>query len=273
MSAWQTREAPAKLNLALVVGPRRADGRHEVVTVMERLSLSDTIAVRAASSTGVTGFADDTLVAAALDAVARAAGGGPCFEARIEKRIPVAAGLGGGSSDAAAALLLANDLLDEPLERDELHDLAASLGADVPFFLADGPQLATGDGTRLAPLALPRDYVALLVLPDGVAKASTADVYAAFDARAGERGYDERRAALLAVLGELGRIEDLGQLPANDLARSPLAAELRGAGAFRSDVTGAGPVVYGLFSTASEAEAAASAVAGLAAHTWIATPG
>ncbi len=197
MSEWRTAEAPAKLNLALVVGPRRPDGKHEVVTVMERLSLHDTLAVRPAPATRVTGFEDDTLVAAALDAVANAAGGRQRFEARIEKRIPVAAGLGGGSSDAAATLRLANELLDTPLEHDALHDLAAALGADVPFFLGNGTQLASGDGTTLAPLALPRDYVVLLALPDGVAKSSTRSVYVAFDARHGEEGYpgSSRRAA------------------------------------------------------------------------------
>ena len=271
MSEWRTTEAPAKLNLALVVGPRRSGGKHEVVSVMERLSLHDTLAVRHAPATRVTGF-DDTLVAAALDAVGDAAGGRQRFEARLEKRIPVAAGLGGASSDAAAALLLANDLLETPLEHGALHDLAAALGADVPFFLVDGAQLATGDGTTLAPVALPRDYVVLLALPDGVAKASTRGVYAAFDARHGEEGYPDRRAGLLAVLAELREPEDLARLPQNDLASSPLADALREAGAFRADVTGAGPVVYGLFATEPEAAQAASALAGRA-RTWVATPG
>ena len=272
MSEWHTREAPAKLNLALVVGPRRRDGKHEVVSVMERLSLSDTVAVRLAHATVVTGFDDDTLVAAALEAVADAAGGRQRFEGRIEKRVPVAAGLGGGSSDAAAALRLANDLLPAPLGPEALHDLAASLGADVPFFLGDGPQLASGDGTTVAPLDLPRDYVALLALPDGMAKSSTRRVYAAFDERAGDDGYPDRRAELLGALADVREPEDLARLPLNDLASSPLADELRAAGAFRADVTGAGPVVYGLFSTEPEAVDAAAALAGRA-RTWIATPG
>jgi 4-diphosphocytidyl-2-C-methyl-D-erythritol kinase len=272
VSDWLVREAPAKVNLALVVGPRRDDGKHEVVTVMERLSLSDTVAVRPSGATAVTGFEDDALVAAALDAVADATQGQQRFEARIEKRIPVAAGLGGGSSDAAAALLLANDLLDDPLDPGVLHDLAASLGSDVPFFLRDGPQLATGDGTTLEPLALPRDYVAVLAYPDGAAKTSTSDVYADFDARRGENGYSERHAAVLAALAALDRPDDLARLPPNDLVTSPLADELRAAGALRADVTGAGPVVYALFATEAEAELAEAALEGRA-RTWIATPG
>jgi hypothetical protein len=102
-----------------------------------------------------------------------------------------------------------------------------------------------------------------------VAKASTGEVYDAFDARRGEEGYADRRVTLLAALADA----DLAGLPPNDLASSPLAGELLSAGAFRADVTGAGPVVYGLFEAGHDAERAASAVAGVAAHTWIATPG
>lgn len=271
MSSWQTAAAPAKLNLALVVGPLRNDGKHEVVTVLERLSLEDTVAVRRSERTRVTGFAGDTLVGAALDAVALAAGGDAFFEARIEKRIPVAAGLGGGSSDAAAALLLGNGLLDTPLPDDVLHGLAAELGADVPFFLHPGPQLATGDGTTLEPAALPRDYSVVLALPHGAAKGSTAEVYAGFDARNGEAGFDERRAGLLDTLEECTRVDDLARLPPNDLASSLLAAKLRHLGAIRADVTGAGPVVYGLFAEPSDAATAAAAIA-QRADTWIARP-
>ena len=106
MSGRRTGDAPAKLNLALVVGPIRGDAKHEVVTVMERLNLHDTVTVRRASEIRVSGFDDDTLVTSALDALSQAAGAAPRsrFEAEIEKRIPVAAGLGGGSSDAATAL-------------------------------------------------------------------------------------------------------------------------------------------------------------------------
>jgi len=271
VSGWTTAGAPAKLNLALVVGPLRDDGKHEVVTLLERLSLEDTVAVRRASGMRVTGFAEDSLVGAALEVVGQASAGDACFEARIEKRIPVAAGLGGGSSDAAAALLLANGHLDEPLSDGVLHGLAAGLGADVPFFLRPGPQLATGDGTTLEPTAVPRDYSVVLALPHGAVKASTADVYAAFDARRGHVGFDERRAGLLHALEECAGVDDLARLPANDLASSPLTARLRDLGAIRADVTGAGPVVYGLFAEAGDAADAANAIGDRAA-TWVARP-
>jgi len=272
MSGWHTLDAPAKLNLALVVGPPRPDGKHEVVTVLERLTLVDTIGVRPASVTSVTGFDDDTLVRAALDKLTRRAGGHVRFEARIEKRIPVAAGLAGGSSDAAAALLLASELLESTLSTDELDAVAASLGADVPFFLREGPQLATGDGTTLAGLTLPRTYVVLLVLPEGATKSSTADVYAAFDRRRGDEGYDDRRTRLLRAIDGLASASDLATLPPSDLASSPLSAELRRLGAFRADVTGAGPVVYGLFVDRAAAERARDRLDTRIAETWIAEP-
>ena len=144
-----TARANAKLNLALVVGPRRDDGLHEVATVLQRLELADEIAIEPAPEISVEGFAEDTLVRAALEALADAASPRTSWKATIRKEIPVAAGLGGGSSDAATALRLANETLEEPLPPGELHDLAVDLGVDVPFFLAPGPQLGEGTGTDL----------------------------------------------------------------------------------------------------------------------------
>jgi 4-diphosphocytidyl-2-C-methyl-D-erythritol kinase len=259
--------AAAKINLALVVGPRRADGRHELVTVYQRVALSDHLAIERAPDIRVEGFDGDTLVARALQQVADGSG----FHAKITKRIPVAAGLGGGSSDAATALLLANALRAEPLPDDELYVAARALGADVPYFLVDGPQLGGGDGTDLTPLDLPQDYWVVLVLPSGATKSSTGDVFAAFDAQGGEAGYEERRAALLAALDRVRRPRDLAGLPANDLASSPLTAELLELGAFRSDVTGAGPTVYGLFLHEETARAAQRRMSPKG-RTWLTTP-
>lgn len=263
--------APAKLNLALVVGPRRDDERHEVATVLQRLSLADRITLEPASTLTVTGFGRDTLVRAALERLAAAAGVEARWRARIEKRIPVASGLGGGSSDAASALLLANRTLPQPLEPGALHALAASLGADVPFFLRSGPALGTGTGADLRTLELPQDFWVVLVLPVGEAKRSTADVYAAFDARDGGEGFAERRAALLQTLEAVRRPRELAGLPPNDLASSPHAAELLEQGAFRADVTGAGPAVYGLFMQRAAAERAARALR-RRGRTWVAVP-
>jgi 4-diphosphocytidyl-2-C-methyl-D-erythritol kinase len=267
------RRAPAtaKLNLALMVGPTRDDGRHEVATVLQRLDLADRIALEPAPKLRVEGFPDDTLVHRALEALAAAAATEGSWEARIWKRIPVAAGLGGGSSDAATALRLANETLPEPLSPARLHELATELGADVPFFLASGPQLGQGAGADLTPLDLPQDYWVVLLLPHGEAKGSTGDVYAAFDAHAGADSWQERRNELSSALAKVHRPRDLAALPPNDLATSPLAEELLTLGAFRADVTGAGPTVYGLFHHRRDA-AAAERELRRHGRTWISVP-
>jgi len=109
--------ATAKLNLAMVVGPRREDGMHEVATVLQRVDLADRVALEPAAALSVEGF-DDTIVRGALESLAAAAGVSPRWRVRLTKRIPASAGLGGGSSDAATALRLANATLPEPLRRD-----------------------------------------------------------------------------------------------------------------------------------------------------------
>jgi 4-diphosphocytidyl-2-C-methyl-D-erythritol kinase len=261
----------AKINLALVVGPVRPDGKHEVATVLQAIDLWDEIELTPADALTVAGFPEDTLVREALERLAEAAGVAATWRVVIEKRIPVAAGLGGGSSDAATALELANASLPTPLPPAELHSLAAAVGADVPFFLREGPQLGTGDGTDLAALTLPTDYIALLVLPEGASKDSTASVYARFDERDGAAGFEERRAELLRGLADVKDARDLGLLPANDLASAPLQQELEAHGAFRADVSGAGPAVYGLFDEPRAAEQAESALRE-PGRTWLVRP-
>jgi 4-diphosphocytidyl-2-C-methyl-D-erythritol kinase len=267
------RRAPAtaKLNLALVVGPRGDDGRHEVCTVLQRIELADRIVLEPWDELRVTGFQEDTLVREALGQLAERAGVEPRWSARITKRIPVAAGLGGGSSDAATALRLANATLDEPLAEEELSELAAELGADVPFFLSSGPQLGEGDGTRLVTQDLPQDYWVLLLLPADARKSSTASVYDAYDRRGGGAGFEARRRELLDVLDEVRRPADLMRLPLNDLVSSPLSSELERLGAFRADVTGAGPTVYGLFMRRDQAAAAQQALRSQG-RVWLTVP-
>ena len=266
-----TVRAYAKVNLALVVGPARSDGRHEVVTLLQRIDLHDDVTLDASDELVIEGFPADTIVRSALESLAGAAHVEPRWRVRIEKRIPVAAGLGGGSSDAATALALANRTLPQPLEAEALHDLAAGLGADVPFFLHPGPALATGIGIDLSALELPQDFWVVVVLPEGEAKRSTAEVYAAYDESGAEQGFGERRTALLEGLAEVRRPRDLAKLPLNDLASSPVSEELLSQGAFRADVTGAGPALYGLFMQRATAERAAVALRPLG-RTWVTVP-
>jgi 4-diphosphocytidyl-2-C-methyl-D-erythritol kinase len=263
--------APAKINLALVVGPPGSDGKHEVSTVLQRVDLADRVAVVRSDRLEIRGFEADTLVRRALTELAATVGIPPGWAVTITKRIPVASGLGGGSSDAATALRLANETLERPLAGVELRTLAATLGADVPFFLEDGPQLGRGDGSSLERLELPQDYWVVLLLPTGDVKQSTAAVYQAFDDRDGADGWEGRRDRLDAALAEVVRPRHLAGLPPNDLASSPLADELLRLGAFRADASGAGPVVYGLFHHRPQAQAARKALKG-AGTSWLTVP-
>jgi len=208
-----------------------------VTTVLQRIDLFDRIAIEPAPHLRVDGFAEDTLVARALERLAEEAGVEPRWRARLWKKIPI----------------------------------AAELGADVPFFLTDGPQLGEGDGGRLTRLELPQDYWVVLCLPHGERKPSTATVYSRFDDRDGAAGYEERRRALLDGLAGVRRPRDLAALPPNDLASSPLAEELRRLGAFRADVTGAGPAVYGLFHHRVQARAARRSIHSRG-RTWLTVP-
>lgn len=271
----RTTAAAAKINLALVVGKPQADGRHEVATVLQRIDLCDRIELEPATDLAVEGFRQDTLVRSALTTLADAAGEPPGWRVRIRKHIPVAAGLGGGSADAAAALTLANATLASPLEGSRLTELGATLGADVPFFLAPGPKVAEGAGERLSPLELPQDFWVLVALPRRARKTSTADVYRRFDELGTAAGFAERKAALLEAVKSCRRPRDFAALPMNDLAQAAgtasLADELRGLGAFRADVSGAGPAVYALFHRREHAVAAGKRLR-LRARVWVTAP-
>ena len=272
----RTAPVAAKINLALVVGERREDGRHEVVTVLQRIDICDRIELEPAASLQIDGFTEDTLVRSALTALATAVDRHPSWRVRLRKRIPVAAGLGGGSADAAGALVLANEMLDRPLEENALHELAATLGADVPFFLTPGPKLAEGAGERLSPLELPQDYWVLVALPRRVHKQGTGAVYRRFDELDGAAGFAERKHRLLATLEACRRPRDFAAFPPNDLAAAteksePFMADLRERGAFRVDVAGSGPAVYALFHRREHAVAAARRLR-VRARVWIAAP-
>ncbi|CAN5202019.1 4-(cytidine 5'-diphospho)-2-C-methyl-D-erythritol kinase [soil metagenome] len=266
---------PAKINLARVVGEARPDGFHDVATVMQRIDLHDRLSLEPGEALSVRGFSDDTLVSRALERLALAAGVEPCWRIRIEKRIPVAAGLGGGSADAAAALVLANQTLTEPLVAGTLANLAAGVGSDVPFFLQPGPKLAEGAGERLQRLDLPQDYWLVVAMPLRAPKQSTAAVYQRFDDLGGGPGFEARRLALLDALESCRRPRDFAAFPPNDLAPAAgggdIAEELRAAGAFRADVSGAGPAVYGVFSHRAQARAAARGIA-RRARSWLTVP-
>jgi 4-diphosphocytidyl-2-C-methyl-D-erythritol kinase len=266
---------PAKINLALVVGDRRSDGLHEIASVLQRVDVCDRLELAEATALHVEGFAADTLVHAGLTRLAEAVGVEPRWRVRIGKRIPVAAGLGGGSADAAAALRLANRMLAEPLSDGRLAEVAAKVGADVPFFLDPGPKLAEGGGELLKPLDLPQDFWIVIALPRESEKVSTRDVYERYDQTNGGNGFRERRDALLDVLERCRRPRDFAAFPENDLARAAerpvIVLDLLAAGAFRADLSGAGPAVFGLFHHRGAAVAAARRVI-RKARVWVTAP-
>ena len=266
--------AYAKINLGLVVGPRRFDGKHEIATVLERVDLHDVIQLERVEQeeTVVDGFIEDTLVRRALELFAEATGSPPGWHAHIKKRIPVASGLGGGSSDAATALRLANELSGEPLSVDALHELATAIGSDVPFFLTPGAKLASGDGTALDPVQLPREHWVVLALPNDARKESTRAVYQSHDTSSATE-FEDRRDVLEQALGTVDDSRGLARLPLNELVPVPdaLAHALEAAGAFRVDTSGAGPTVYGLFERGDDARQAERALR-RDASTWLVRP-
>jgi len=258
--------APAKLNLCLYLGPRRADGLHELCSLFEPLSLADPIEVaeRAPGEPDEVvcrGVDGENLAARALVALRACGWGGPPLRVEIEKRIPVAAGLGGGSADAAAVLRLA---------RGEVHDLAAlaaEIGADVPSQLEPALALVGGAGERVERLPEPAPH-AVVLLPDGGGLGTT-EVFAEADRLGLGRGPEElaELASRLRVAAGAGASPlAYAELLANDLepaARSlrPEIGEaleaLREAGAPLALLTGSGPTAFGLFGDLAAARAAA----------------
>ena len=277
--------APAKVNLGLFVGPvRDGDRRHELVTVMQSISLADELWLQTDVAglehdevicAGVPGSPDENLAARALASFrARTGWQAPPLRLRIDKRIPVAAGLGGGSADAAATLRLASiasGVGDEQL----LRELAAELGADVPAQIAPGRWLARGGGEQLEALPDPLPALELLVLP-AAGGLATADVYAEADRLGLERDRGELRelGAKLRVAMELGApMPAASELLHNDLQQAALTLrpELVQALAAASDaggeqvlLSGSGPTVLALFAHANAPGRALRAAAALA---------
>jgi 4-diphosphocytidyl-2-C-methyl-D-erythritol kinase len=250
---------PAKVNLYLRVVGRRPDGYHEVVTVMQPLTLADALSVTLAG-TGISLTCDhpdlplgeENLVWRAARRFQEETGLTPGVRLSLTKRIPVAAGLGGGSSDAAGTLLALNELAGKPLGPGQLQRLASQLGADVPFFLGRTPAVGRGIGTQLSPVTL-LPYWYLLVNP-GV-PLSTRWVYENLDL-AGLPGPPTAE-TWDPELPESWVRNDLGAVA---LKRFPELAELlaglKEAGARCQGISGSGPTLFGLFPTQEAAQQA-----------------
>ena len=258
-----TRAAPAKINLGLQITGRRADGYHELLSVMQTLELADEVSVESAPT--VSGrpslpdlAAKDDLALRAAHLLHRTLGVTAGARVSVEKRIPAAAGLGGGSSDAAAVLEALSQLWETNVDHIRIRRVAAELGSDVPFFVRGGTALATGRGELLRDLPpAPLRHV-VLVRPD--VALNTADVYA--ELRPSEWSDGERTTSLAGAI----RAGDLPEdLMCNDLTPAAIRLapvvgdildELRAAGARPALMAGSGATCFGLFSDIATAESA-----------------
>jgi 4-diphosphocytidyl-2-C-methyl-D-erythritol kinase len=266
VSALTTR-APGKVNLCLYLGPTRADGLHELVSVIQPLELADELRLEPAEADELicAGVEGENLAGRALDAYREAAGLAGHWRLTIDKHVPVAAGMGGGSSDAAAALRLAARAAGRPEGDSLLGQLATELGADVPALLDAWPKLVTGAGEEVRALdrASMWSYV-IVPLPE---RLSTSDVYAQADRLGLPRSAEElaeRRREVEEALAAAPLPAELVHNDLQDAARSlcPAIDEALAAVsevAERALISGSGPTVVGL--CADDARDAARALA------------
>jgi 4-diphosphocytidyl-2-C-methyl-D-erythritol kinase len=250
-----TLKAPAKINLCLSVLGRRPDGYHDVEMLMQMVGLYDEVTV-AAQGTGVRISCDSDAIPAGEDNIAwkaghallKRAGQGTGLSITIRKSIPVAAGLGGGSSDAAAVLAAANVVLGTGLDREELAGIGAKLGMDVPFFFYGPTALAQGRGERLTELP-PMPKLQILLVNPGF-ETSTAWVYKNLNLRLTKKVDCNKILRLTVGNISAGLHNDLETVTA---AAHPEIHTIRQSlleqGAAGVLMSGSGPTVFGIFET------------------------
>jgi len=296
-----TARVPAKVNLQLSVGPLRADGYHDLVTVFHAVSLFDEVTVAPADrdTVVVTGEGDGAVpldasnlalqaVTALVDTLGPGCRDTPGVSIEIRKRIPVAAGLAGGSADAAAALVACNELWGSGLSQQELSEIASRVGSDVAFALVGGTAVGLGRGDQVTPALATGTYH--WVLAFAAVELSTAAVYAACDrlratqaGRPGRPGHPagppQLNTALMAALRS-GEPKELGPLLSNDLQPAALSlvpdlrrglAAGREHGALGAVVSGSGPTCAFLARDARHARDLAVGLAGAGVCRTVAT--
>ena len=265
-------KAYAKVNLTLQVGSRRPDGYHAVMSVMQRISLWDTVTVERGTgrdtllcSVPVTENVDDNLCMKAARAFFAETGTkSDGVTITLEKHIPVQAGLGGGSSDAAGVLVGLNRLWETGLTRAELEDVGLTLGADVPFCIRGGLTRTRGIGEAMQELPCGQCFPLVVIQPCG--GLSTRDVFAAYHAQAVSFRPDNDAAQAALADGNLRALSPaLGNVlqPVSEQMRPAIAdaiADLRNCGAAAALMTGSGSAVFGAFETKDTADAAFAAL-------------
>jgi 4-diphosphocytidyl-2-C-methyl-D-erythritol kinase len=273
--AWEVR-APAKLNLYLEVLGRRTDGFHELETLLVPVQIFDdlrwspssesgrSLAIKSQLAPGSNLATTDNLVLRAANLLASRAGIEPHGHFELTKRIPLQAGLGGGSSDAAATLRLANAAWNTRVNDNELAEIAAELGSDVPFFLADGPAVCRGRGEQVAPVGqLPRLNLVVVKPPRGM---STPEVFRELGETSAPTATrrEHSAGALVALLAALhtgalsqacqqmtNRLESVAARLAPEITQ--IKAALKRAGCWGQFMTGSGSTVVGIARSAIQA--------------------
>jgi 4-diphosphocytidyl-2-C-methyl-D-erythritol kinase len=260
-----TIEAPAKLNIRLKITGRRPDGYHELVSIMTPVSLLDVIEVRKKGGEGVelsaSGYPvpldDGNIVVRAVQSFSAATGLQSGVSIKIIKNIPVAAGMGGGSSDAAATLLILNEIYSKPLSMNDLRGLALRLGADAPFFLVGTPCLVTGIGEILEPLAIWPEFWYVIVTPP--IQVSTAWVYQNYRMKLTTGEYPFIKKALESASLVISQVLE-NDLEAVTSATFPVIDRIKRLlvenGAEGALMSGSGPSVFGVFGSVEPAESA-----------------
>lgn len=277
-------EAPAKVNLALDVLAKRPDGYHGVETVLQTVSLCDTVSVRESGADIVVlcdelavPLGEDNLCHQAVSLLRRECGTNVGVEVFIEKRIPVAAGLGGGSADAAAVLCGLNELWSLGLDKEKLGHIGERVGTDVPFCLHGGTAFAWGRGERLE--ALPALAGCQFVIATPPVRIYTRWAYEEFDRHQGpSRGYARmvRRAVRAGDIRLLGR--SLGNALEDAVGREhPIVKVLKRAmlesGALGAAMSGSGSSVFGLADSADRAADIAARLENWGGRVFTVSPG
>lgn len=261
--------APAKVNLFLRILGKRSDGYHEICTLMQRIGVFDEMDIELTEK-GIELIPEGAEVPHGLDNLAgkaaqiflQAAGLDKGVRIRLRKQIPMAAGLGGGSSDAASVLMGLNEMLKVKWSKEYLQALGVRIGADVPFFIGQKSALAKGIGEKLIPVILPKNMWYVILVPPW--PISTSWAYAAFDE------LKENRKPQEGITKEYFQIENILPMMDNDLEKvafqkypelAIMKKKLIGEGAAGALMSGSGPAIYGLFSAREEAEEVAQKMA------------
>ncbi len=278
-----TYDAAAKINLMLDILARLDNGYHSLFMLMQSVDLYDTVTVETDDSGAINITSDEAGIPCDKRNIAYKAADAffkyteiknKGVTIHIEKRIPFAAGMAGGSADGAAVIAALNDIYETELSQQELCKIGLKVGADVPFCLTGGTCLAQNVGEILSPLpALDECYIVLAKPERGV---STKEAFEAFDTATNVRHLDTCGMLYAASQGDLKEIckrtknvfEQLIEVP----ERVPVKSTLNRHGALAACMSGSGPTVYGIFDDESKAQSAASALKSIVKNIYITKP-